>query len=368
MKILFIAYFREGKNGALFGGAEKVFTLLANWLAENSSHKIVFASIADDTLPYDLSEKVIYKHYNATLNNKIDVQNSIRKNTKKAIEDCKPDIIISFSVHPLFYASIFLKYKKIPIIFSIRNDPRLENKAITRLMRLLVLHRANGIVMQTTDQLNYFSNKIIRKSCIIANPISINENEYHFDKNMDDRIVFVGRINAQKNIGLLIDAFSSIVVDYPKLHLEIYGDGDEETKESIIKRISGYELKDKIHMMGTDKNVIKLINNSRMFVLPSLYEGMPNALMEAMALGIPVVASDCPCGGPRELIKNGYNGYLFENNNLEDLKLRIRQCLENKDIHKMRNEERKILKEYNKNHIFNLWLNFIEETVNNKDD
>ena len=94
-------------------------------------------------------------------------------------------------------------------------------------------------------------------------------------------------------------------------------------------------------------------------VMTSLYEGMPNALMEAMCLGIPVVCSDCPCGGPKELLRNGINGFLFKNGSIGDLKEKIRDALK-ADPKKIAMAEKKICNTHSVDAIFRRWCEIFE--------
>ena len=358
MIIMFLAYFGKGENGNQFGGAEKVFANMANWFANNCNHKIVFASVGTDALPFPLDSNVLYKHYDADLSNRIKTQFSLRRNIRKAIEENNPTVIISFSIHPLFHFALSSYSKRIPFFYSLRNDPKLENGIITRLLRFFVLVKATGIVFQTTEARNYFSKRVQSKSIIIHNPVQISNNT-KIVNSRDERIVFVGRLTPQKNIPLLIRGFQIISKEFPELKLELYGEGNlhSEIKDIILNE----QLQDRVFLKGAFADVIDRISGAKMFVLPSLYEGMPNALMEAMALGIPAVSSDCPCGGPRELINDGVNGYLFENNSLDSLVKKMIECLNNQDIVSLSNNERQIIHSHSPMIIYQKWLSFIEE-------
>lgn len=111
--------------------------------------------------------------------------------------------------------------------------------------------------------------------------------------------------------------------------LHIYGEGP--LKDSLIQLVNSLDLQDRVVFKGSVSNIYECIVDDSIFVLPSLFEGMPNALMEAMALGIPSISVDCPPGGPAELIKNGVNGFLIENNNQEELIQVLSYVIQHKD-------------------------------------
>lgn len=112
-------------------------------------------------------------------------------------------------------------------------------------------------------------------------------------------IVTCGRLTEQKNHKLLIDAFAEVQKIYPFATLKIYGEG--VLREKLQNQIDSLNLNEKVFLMGATNDVAKALQTADLFVLSSDYEGMPNALMEAMAAGVPCISTDCPCGGPREL-------------------------------------------------------------------
>ena len=139
-------------------------------------------------------------------------------------------------------------------------------------------------------------------------PNAVNESffrEKYYGERRD--IVSVGRLSNQKNFELLISSFNRIK-DQITDNLIIYGEGPNRT--ALEKMINQFGISDRVKLPGLVSNVPELIQASSVFVLPSNYEGLPNALMEAMALGVPCVSTDCPCGGPRMLISNKINGLL----------------------------------------------------------
>ncbi|MFG6326102.1 MAG: glycosyltransferase [Lachnospiraceae bacterium] len=359
MRILLLACLGKNKSGNVFGGAEKSIVNLANWLADKD-YDVVLASVEGDARAYDISDKVKYEGKEIIKKNKLYTHYQLYANTKRVIKKYKPDIIISFFLHPLFYALPSIFKNKIKAVYSERNDPDREYGKAAKLMRKILVKHIDGIVFQTRDAKNYFPDKIKKKSIVIHNPTYIKYDDYAIVENPDKRIVTVGRLNPQKNHKLLIKAFSEISDKYKDYTLEIYGDGPLKNElKSLIRELG---MEDKIFLKGTYKDVLNRVYGAGLFVMTSVYEGMPNALIEAMCLGIPVICSDCPCGGPGELIENGKNGYLFKPDDIEQLKGYMSQLLDKYNID-MCLREKEICKTHSKEKIFADWEDYISHIV-----
>jgi glycosyltransferase involved in cell wall biosynthesis len=145
-------------------------------------------------------------------------------------------------------------------------------------------------------------------------------------------VVAVGRHNYAKDYMTLAKAFELVLKDYPDYVLEIYGhDSGDNSLLQLKEWIKSHKLEAKILIMGDTDKVAECIKDAACYVLSSSFEGMPNALMEAMALGLPVLATDCPAGGPAALIEDGMNGLLCEVGNHREMAAGIVKYLEYPD-------------------------------------
>ncbi len=162
------------------------------------------------------------------------------------------------------------------------------------------------------------------KLFILRDPI-IQLNEFLKKKNdkiedlkikKNNLIIGIGRLTRQKNFLLLIRAFKRILIKYPNYHLILLGEGEQE--KFLIEEIIKLELQDKISLLGYQKNVYKYLLNSDCFILTSLWEDPGFVLIEAALANTLIISSNCP-NGPNEILSNGQNGFLFQNNNLSDL-------------------------------------------------
>ena len=122
-----------------------------------------------------------------------------------------------------------------------------------------------------------------------------------------------------------LDAFALIADKYPNLTLEFYGDG--LFNKEIQSKINAMGLTERVHLHASRKEIFNCIRTARLFVLTSDYEGMPNALMEAMALGLPCISTDCRPGGARTLIKSGKTGIIVPLRNVNALADKMMYCL-----------------------------------------
>ena len=156
-------------------------------------------------------------------------------------------------------------------------------------------------------------------------------------------------------------AFNQIKDRFPEHILEIYGDG--ELKNEIQNLINAYNLQKRIFLKGKVDNIHESISNSELFVLSSDYEGLSNALLEAMLMGIPVISTDCT--GSNEYIIDGYNGLLVPVNNLQLLSSAMEKVLSSKMLQKsLSNNSKKIESKVSKKNVINLWYETLEKNEN----
>lgn len=347
------------------GGAERVVSNLANYLIKNNDVSIITTINSD--IFYKIDSKVKLFKLDHNYKGKV---NKFKKNRqrifelKRIIKHQKFDVIISFLPEPS-YRVLFLKLfnKKIKVIVSVRNDPRVEYKSIINNLIMRFLYpKADGFVFQTEDAKNYFSKKIQQKSVIIPNPINENFMCKPFDGEREKIIVTVGRLEKQKNHKMLINAFSQVSNKIPEYKLIIYGSGSlKEELEQLIKKL---KLNNKVILAGQIDDVKDKIYKASLFVLSSNYEGMPNALIEAMALGLPCISTDCPCGGPRYLINNMENGVLVELNNENELAKNILNLIANPSLAKKIEEKASTsIKKLNPERINNKWIEYVKSIV-----
>lgn len=305
-------------DGMDSGGTEKVISILANQFSSFGYEvMIVGVSTHKTSSFYKLNSNVKY----ITLHHGDDKQIIFFRRIfllRKIFKKYRPDIILSFLPHIniyTYYSSIGLK---IPFIVSERNNPVVDPKGfILRKLKKLVFSQSDGVVFQTNSVGRYYKNSVRKKSTVIFNPIDPNVLVYRSNKNKKDIVLCVGRFTKQKNIKFLIDGFSIFVKSHCSFILRLYGNG--ELREELVEYAKAKNVLDKIEFKDTNSKWQNIEKDDAMFVLPSLYEGMPNALLEAIAVGIPSISTDCPIGGPRDIIKNGINGYLVEINNVDQL-------------------------------------------------
>ena len=145
-------------------------------------------------------------------------------------------------------------------------------------------------------------------------------------------IVAAGRLDENKNHAMLIKAFAMIAEEFPEMRLVIYGEG--ESREKLEKLVAEKQLEERAALPGSVTDVAGHIEKARIFTLTSNTEGMPNSIIEAMCLGIPVVSTDCPCGGPAELIRDSENGLLVPVGEEKALAEALRRILRSPELEK----------------------------------
>lgn len=359
MKLLFVGYLHG------FGGAEKQLIMLSNEMAQRG-HKSYLLSLSQNNPCYPIENKVNYLYKEDCFRNKL--LNIIDRYfyLKKEISIIKPDLIISFNVQPAFLCSLMGNKIANKTIYSERGDPNdKEYDGINGIIRDYMVNHINGFVFQTQGACDFFSEKIKKKSIIINNPVFINPDNVSDNINSKKTIVTVGRLHEQKNQKLFIEAISNLSDKYSEYSAEIYGEGP--LKNQLQKQINESETKVKISLMGAHEDVLDRIKGASLFILTSDYEGIPNALIEAMALGIPSISTDCSPGGARELIEDSVSGYIVPCGDAKLLQKRIETLIDNPEISRKMVENAKIkIKELLPNIIFDEWENFFIKKIDNR--
>jgi glycosyltransferase involved in cell wall biosynthesis len=294
------------------GGSERVMVNLAEDFYKNNFEVIIVTQYKKD-VEYDINPKIrrVYSEPDESLLAESRLHNfHIRLKTLREIwKAYKPDIILSFlgKNNLMAIASSALLPSK--TVVSVRGEPTMEYEGfLMRLLARLMFRFADGVILQTKQSKKFFPKAVRKKAVIMSNPLNPEFLNKRYIGERENVIVTVGRLDENKNQSMLIHAFSKIAAEFPKLKLVIYGDG--EYKEKLEDLVRAKNLMDRVELAGSIDDVAGHICNARIFALTSNTEGMPNTIIEAMAVGLPVVSTDCPCGGPAELIEDGVNGLL----------------------------------------------------------
>lgn len=336
------------------GGAERFASILASNLSNHNDIKLV--TFKKNNIEYPLSKTVTRENLDISIN-----YSGIKK-FYSFIKNNNYDIFIGIDLLPnILLSSVKLWNKNIKVIISERNAPKQTKLNIVwKILRYFLYEHADRIVFQTDGAKNAYKKRIAAKGQVIFNPL---RKDIPFrNNNIQKEIISVGRLNLQKNYELLLYAFRDIYKDYPNYKLRIFGQGAEE--ENLKKLCKKLGIESRVLFEGYKKDVNECMKNSEIFVMTSKYEGMPNALIEAMAMGFPVISSDCPSGGPRSLIQDHENGLLFENDNLGSLIFCLREVLDSPELRKKLSENSiKIREKLDENLIIKRWQELIENVV-----
>lgn len=307
MELLFIY-----ENHA-YGGGEKMFRWVAEQMQEKG-HSVRFCTIYDTIEPdprfkTDTLGLTFYPNYFAhnLLFFSVGFYRLVRYLRKN-----KPKNIVSFGMNAFYMLSVLKPIFKYRILVSERGYPNI--KRFPKL-RKYFFGKANYAVFQTDGARLCFP-KVKDNNCtVIPNPIRIPV-ECWDDSTSSNIIVCVGRLNiCQKRQDLLLRAFKNVYETRKDYKLLFVGGGDDLNElQSLAREL---DIMESVEFTGFTKDVKSYLLKSKIFVMTSDFEGIPNSLMEAMALGMPSISTDCEPGGARFLINNYQNGVVVERGNVE---------------------------------------------------
>lgn len=337
------------------GGAERVVANLANKFVSDGNEVTIYTP-TDTNSFYELDNRINFESANLRISKRAGIRqilmviNGIKLYFKfeKKVRGMNPDDVISFLTETNLIA-LFHKHKNYRLIVSERNDPSRFNRCFQKFLKKAYA-RSDVLVCQSSIVASFFGTD---NAVVIPNPINVSELPFPYEGEKNKEIVAVGRLMKQKNFHLLITVFSKIHKDFPEFVLRIFGEG--VLRGELQNLINSLGISEWVFLEGSKKDVIDEYKKASLFVMSSNYEGYPNALVEAMAMGLPVICTDFASGTAKELIGKK-NGLLVPCNNAKEMEIALRKMLSDTvSLSKMGLENRKVREDLDINKVIEKW-------------
>ena len=354
------------------GGAERVLSTMANYWAA-IGWQITILTFDDGAEPpfYDLDRRIDLHSLGIISQDgfKFSVP-SISYNLrriqvlKQAIVASQPDLVISFVNTTNIMTLLACRGLKVKTIVSEHVHPTFAqlNKA-TQLLQQWTYQQADLVTVQTHAALSFFPTDRY-KTFVIPNPVVLPKSTpIQSQLYTDDRhLLAIGKLIPQKGFDLAIKAFAQIAQKYPEWTLTILGEG--EMRSELEDLCAELELEDRVFMPGVVKNIDSHLRKADVFILPSRFEGFPVTLCEAMACGVPVIASNC-LSGPREIIHEGIDGMLVKPDSVTALTIGLTQLISDPGKRQyFSHHAPKVLDRFGVEPVMATWQRAIEQVLN----
>jgi glycosyltransferase involved in cell wall biosynthesis len=311
------------------GGAERVASILCNyWITQGHSVCAITFDKVGAASSYTLDER-IRVHQTHSLNTQQNLLSRIATNARRisrirgSLKAFRPDVILAFMTEANVVALWSAVGLGMPVIVSERNQPDRPGLGFwRRLARRLSYPMAASLVVQTQPIAQWAEEQFRIPVHILPNPVSRTESQV--GRHSAKRVIAVGRLVRQKGFDLLIDSFARIAARHSDWMLEIYGEGSERpVLEAKVERCG---CVGRIKLPGICRQIGESYADAGLFVLPSRFEGYPNALVEALAAGCPVIATNCP-GASSQILEGGLYGMLVEPESVDALSVALDEML-----------------------------------------
>ena len=355
------------------GGAERVASILCNAWA-GRGHSVTLVKLDGENNPsfYDLHASIELVSLGVAQDSASKVE-AIKRNFKtqkimrKILKGLKPDCIISFLATVNVTTILSSLGSGVPVVISERNyPPNHPIPSMWHILRRITYPMADILVTQTSGIRDLFSRNVRRKSMVIPNPVVVPDNYralHDASKPGPMSVVSVGRLTREKRHDLLVEAFAHVSKKHEST-LTILGEGP--LREELDRKVKKLGIQRLVSFPGTTKNPFSVLQNMDLFVLSSESEGFPNALMEAMAIGLPVISFNCPYG-PGALIDDGVNGRLVPPLDVKALSEAMDDLLSNPEKrHEMGRRALGIKERYSTERILDKWDIAIATAINKR--
>lgn len=299
------------------GGAERVAASLVNaWAEKGYAVALVSTHAHSDGSFYKLSSNVMYRPLAGCMRGRKGGRVFAYLNRLLFLRDLivsfRPDVVVGFLPNVNVMMLLAALGLGIRTIACERTDPfHMPIPRLLRLARGVTYPLASLLVVQTEAVARRIQREwlFVRHVSVIGNPIPFNPvNEVKsIGKVSRKRLLAVGRLAQEKCFDRVIEAFAELASTYPEWDLRIVGEGPD--RHRLEQAVEKHNLEERVLLPGSSTAIQEEFDSADIFVLTSMFEGFPNALLEAMAVGLPCVTVDCP-SGPREISEDGFAAVL----------------------------------------------------------
>ena len=357
MRITFVLHELPG------GGTGRVVTYMANYWAEKGHEVTILTYNSNSCVSYPLHRSVRCISLGLVCVSKFWVEGLFRNikriyHLRKAILSSNADYVISFICNTNIHVLLATRFLSIPVLISERNNPERtkEKRNIWSWQRRLFYPFANHLVVQNKEIKDWFRDYSSSVK-VIPNPVKITIESLEAPSEVllpsGKLLVAMGWLIRQKGFDTLIEVFSRLRRSGHNWKLVIIGGGPLE--KELRSQAAALGIEKVVCFTGHVSNSLNILSKCDLFVLSSRFEGFSNALLEAMACGLPVVSFDC-CYSPRELIQHGVNGILVPEGDLVELESTLSQLMQDDEVRSdLASEAKKVVHKYAPEIIMKEW-------------
>ena len=367
-----------------YAGIERILTCKMNYIARQTSHNVYLMTYEQDKqiLPFPIDKNIIHKSIDVMMPRRDEMtfyqwlksyyvsRHRFLHQFNSLIKEIRPDIVVStvYSYQVLDIIINLCHKKGIKTVMESHTQGETVtlshkfkyNQHLFKFFSLLDRHimrslkRCNCVVTLTKQDIPFWD-KYAKRIEVIPNMLTIVPKKVT-NYNVK-RVISAGRYMSEKGFDMLIEAWSMLPKELNDWHLYIFGNGERSTYQGIADR---NHMQNTIHLMPATNDIAEEFSKSSIYVMSSRYEGFGLVLAEAMSCGLPCVSFDCPYG-PREIIKDGKDGLLAKNKDVEDLAHKLTQLMTNKDVRQSMGEQaQKNIARYEPQAIMSQWIILFE--------
>lgn len=336
------------------GGVDSACFNLVNKLAD--SHKITIISTGFSEPPALLREDVAYYHLKS--------DNILRMNLEcfKLLKKLSPDIVVTMEALSGMVSFLpTLLCRKKYIVWEHANYYQNQGVSYIQIVRAIELLLSDAYVVLTKRDFQTFQRKFFFKRRLkqIYNMFSKqSEGNYNI---ASKTIISAGHLRPIKNFDSIPEVASIALKNHPDWTWKIYGSGTDEYLEYLMEKVREYGVENQVEFCGRTNHLIEIMRESALYVLPSLYEGLPMVLLEAKSQRLPIVSFDIETG-PDEILRDGINGYLVEPYQKKKMAEKIRFLIENPDVRQSFSDKSELdLPLFSDDTVVKQWLTLFEE-------